>query len=260
MSAWSRTWLEQRVLRTKEEAIAWAQSAGLLLSSVQCRQHRAPMVFYPNRGPFGSFRCPKHAKHRSSEPSEVSAASGSIFEDSKLPLDKVLRLMFEWSCDASYEVTHRETGVSSRTTADWYRAIRESITMAFLQDQDDRGKIGGPGCVVQVDEAKFGRRKYHRGRTIEGHWVLGMIQDGSQDLRLVVCPGNSRTSKTLTPIIVDHVADDTTMGMSIIGSTIKRTLLIQGMVLIPKGSSPVGVRRESSSGTGEYLKKISQTT
>ena len=32
-----------------------------------------------------------------------------------------------------------------------------------------------PGHVVKMDEAKFGRRKYNRGRYIEGHWVVGGI-------------------------------------------------------------------------------------
>lgn len=50
---------------------------------------------------------------------------------------------------------------------------------------EDEGKIGGPGKVVQIDESKFGRRKYNRGRHIEGHWVIGMLEDGSDDLRLI---------------------------------------------------------------------------
>ena len=37
-------------------------------------------------------------------------------------------------------------------------------------------KVGGVGQVVEVDEAKFGRRKHNRGRIIEGQWILGGIQ------------------------------------------------------------------------------------
>ena len=37
-------------------------------------------------------------------------------------------------------------------------------------------KIGGPGTVIEVDEAKFGRRKHHKGRIIEGQWVVGGIE------------------------------------------------------------------------------------
>ena len=63
--------------------------------------------------------------------------------------------------------------------------------------------------VVQIDEAEFGRRKYHRPEVIEGHWVLGMIQDGPEDSRLELCPGNSRSSKTFTSMIECHVAERT---------------------------------------------------
>ena len=53
----------------------------------------------------------------------------------------------------------------------------------FLKEQESLGKIGGPGITVQLDESKFGKRKYNKGRRTEGHWVLGMIAEGSEDLR-----------------------------------------------------------------------------
>jgi hypothetical protein len=33
-------------------------------------------------------------------------------------------------------------------------------------------KIGGPQKTVEIDESKFGRRKYHRGHPVKGQWVL----------------------------------------------------------------------------------------
>ena len=38
---------------------------------------------------------------------------------------------------------------------------------------DHPAKIGGPMVEVEIDESKFGRRKYHRGRMVDGHWVFG---------------------------------------------------------------------------------------
>ena len=119
--------------------------------------------------------------------------------------------MFSWLSAASYKSARNETGVSSQTFCDWFRLFREAVTAASQEDQEGRRKIGGAGTVVQIEEAKFGRLKYHRGRVVEEHWVLGMIQDESEDMRLELCPGNSRTSKTLTSMIERHVAEETTV-------------------------------------------------
>ena len=66
----------------------------------------------------------------------------------------------------------------------------------YCLKERERGKIGGPGTIIQVDESKFGRRKYNWGRKIDGHWVLGLIENNSEDFRLIVCPNNIRDAAT----------------------------------------------------------------
>ncbi|RVE50395.1 hypothetical protein evm_004932 [Chilo suppressalis] len=97
------------------------------------------------------------------------------------------------------------------TVADWYNYCRESVVIYQLEKTESRELIGGPGKIVQLDESKFGKRKYNRGRHIEGHWVLGMIEDGSEDLRLEVCPDNIRSAEVLVPLIKKHVKPGTTI-------------------------------------------------
>ena len=163
------------------------------------------------RQPFGQFRCPRRRSARSGSGEERSAAFRTFFENCHLPLATVLRLMFAFAANCSYDdamqfAAREEATVSRESVADWYNFCREVGVDDFLHRQEEMGQIGGPGTVVQIDEAKFGRRKYHRGRMVEGHWLLGMIQDGSEDFRLEICPDNERTAVALIPLIERHVA------------------------------------------------------
>ncbi|CAK1581892.1 unnamed protein product [Parnassius mnemosyne] len=89
--------------------------------------------------------------------------------------------------------------------------IGTTVVIYQIERQEVISKIGGPGKVVQIDESKFGKRKYNKGRRIEDHWILGHIDDGSEDLGLEVCPENIRSADVLMPLIKKHVAEDTTV-------------------------------------------------
>ena len=58
---------------------------------------------------------------------------------------------------------------------------------------------------------KIGRRKYNRGRIVEGVWLLGMIDVATNQIRLEFCPENKRDSNTLLMLIKKHVSEDSTI-------------------------------------------------
>ncbi|CAI6373204.1 unnamed protein product [Macrosiphum euphorbiae] len=37
-------------------------------------------------------------------------------------------------------------------------------------------KIGGEGKVIEIDESKFSKRKYHGDHRVEGQWVFGGVE------------------------------------------------------------------------------------
>ena len=41
------------------------------------------------------------------------------------------------------------------------------------------------GNIVEMDESKFGRRKYNRGRYEDGHWVFEGVERGSGNAFMV---------------------------------------------------------------------------
>ena len=70
-------------------------------------------------------------------------------------------------------------------------------------------KIGGIGSIVEIDESKFGKRKFHKGRRVDGVWVFGGIERNTKKcfFRCVA----DRTADTLVNIIKECVQPGTTI-------------------------------------------------
>src|SRR5215468_10364451 len=75
-----------------------------------------------------------------------------------------------------------------------HRGYFGQLVSSHLEDAQEQ--IGGPGVIVEVDESKFGKRKYHRGHPVDGAWVFGGIERTEAKRRFaVVVP--DRTAETL---------------------------------------------------------------
>lgn len=100
-----------------------------------------------------------------------------------------------------------EFGISSRTYCDWASYIREICEFWVFKNCSD--KIGGPNKVVEIDEAKFGRRKYNRGRILEGNWLFGGIERESK--LFFMEPVVNRKKETLLEVIHRKIEPGTTI-------------------------------------------------
>ncbi|XP_047521980.1 uncharacterized protein LOC125060908 [Pieris napi] len=213
---WNLTKLN-KTLGNNEQCMAFAEEHGLVHSQKQCGRHRVPMkIIKSTNKTFGTWSC---AKGNCKSKSRVSRNKGTFFENIKLDLVHVFYLLYAYSQNWSYYTTinedpykeDRQQCLSRGTINDWFNYCRETIVIYQMDKNQFKGKIGGPGKIVQIDESKFGKRKYNRGRHIEGHWVLGMIEDNSEDLRLEVCSDNIRSAEVLVPLIQKHVEVGTTI-------------------------------------------------
>ncbi|XP_070155171.1 uncharacterized protein [Polyergus mexicanus] len=99
-----------------------------------------------------------------------------------------------------------ELEMSSTNVVDWKNFCRELLLMWLNQE---KGVIGGPGCIVEIDEAKIGKRKYNRGRIVKGQWVFGAFERESK--RTFIVPVNDRSELTLLNIIHRRIAPGTTI-------------------------------------------------
>ncbi|KCZ74820.1 hypothetical protein H311_04212, partial [Anncaliia algerae PRA109] len=70
--------------------------------------------------------------------------------------------------------------------------------------QSENIKIGGPGIMVQLDESKFGKRKYNRGHRVEGAWVFAGVEV-TEERKCFAVIVEKRDSETLNDIILKHV-------------------------------------------------------
>jgi len=71
--------------------------------------------------------------------------------------------------------------------------------------------IGGSGVAVEVNESKFGKRKYNKGRLVDGQWEIGGIFRKTKDVFLAICSENRRDASTLIDIIKRHVNQESTV-------------------------------------------------
>src|SRR3982750_3733849 len=69
--------------------------------------------------------------------------------------------------------------------------------------------LGGEEIIVEIDESKFGKRKYNRGHRVDGQWIVGGFERGTGRLFLVAV--ENRTKETLLSVIKQWVKPGTTI-------------------------------------------------
>ncbi|KAG0439710.1 hypothetical protein DMUE_2243, partial [Dictyocoela muelleri] len=72
-----------------------------------------------------------------------------------------------------------------------YRKMNENVKARFFESLEP---IVGEGVIVEIDESKFGKRKYHRGHRVEGVWVFGMMERFG-DRRIILVPIENRNAE-----------------------------------------------------------------
>uniref|UniRef100_A0A6P7FWW9 Uncharacterized protein LOC114334993 n=1 Tax=Diabrotica virgifera virgifera TaxID=50390 RepID=A0A6P7FWW9_DIAVI len=146
------------------------------------------------------------SKHKQAK--TVSARKRTYFESAKLPMEKVFMLVsiLLWIKPPRYEFIRGNLKIAQQTLTDWYSFSRE-VFVSFAMKHSE--KLGGEGSIIEMDEAKFGKRKYNVGRIIDGVWVWGAIDRTSKKLFLV--PVEKRDRDTLLGVIKEWILNGTTI-------------------------------------------------
>ena len=72
-----------------------------------------------------------------------------------------------------FSAIEHELKLSHRTVIEWSAYLRDVCNYTVLEESE---QIGGEGVHVEIDESKFGERKYYRGHCVKGQWIFGVVK------------------------------------------------------------------------------------
>lgn len=183
------------------QTIKILQDKGLLTKEMNCLKCNSQMYLSESDNTDGyKWRC-KVCK------TSKTVRTNSWFSNSHLSMHKILQLTYMWTYHFEQKHVIRELEISAPTVVDWFNFCREICTEIVLNRSTE--KIGGINKIVEIDEAKFGKRKYNRGKHVEGQWVFGGVERGTNKCFLIAV--NNRSANTLIPIIKEFIQPGTTI-------------------------------------------------
>ena len=132
---------------------------------------------------------------------KVSIREDTWLEHCNLTLEEIILLIYCWANNFTNQQIQHEVRCSDKTVTKWSSFMREACMSQML---DESEAIGGPGIEVEIDESKFGKRKYQKGKQVEGQWVFGG-RESKDKSKIFMVPVKKRNRKTLIPIIQKYI-------------------------------------------------------
>src|SRR5260363_378943 len=182
------------ILEDELECIKYLQELGIIYKQLDCPECRKPMKIRDNK----LFYCNKRDCRKSQ-----SIFTNSWFENARLSVNKIFEIYYLWLLKVPMISMSIYTGSATSTITNHVNNIRD---LMGTQVQLHKQKIGGPGIIVEIDETKIGRNKYHRGKPVQGVWVYGAVERTDQR-RIFVTEIPDKKESTLLQIIKDNIEE-----------------------------------------------------
>ena len=132
---------------------------------------------------------------------KYSSFDNTFFFKKRIKINEILHLAFLWTCEATPLMAENYLGISNKTILKYFKCFRHLIAETI---ENQENKIGGKSVIVEIDESKFGKRKYNRGHPVEGVWVFGGVER-TPERKLFLVDVPNRKEETLLNLIQKYV-------------------------------------------------------
>lgn len=132
---------------------------------------------------------------------EKSERANTFFYGSRLQCCQIIEMAYYWLVGLNQKQTMLITKRAESAVSKFFEHFRILVSSTLNQENN---KIGGENIIVEIDESKIAKRKYHRGHHVEGAWLVGGVELTS-DRKLFFVSVENRNSETLKNIIENNV-------------------------------------------------------
>ena len=126
----------------------------------------------------------------------------TIFYRSKIPKIKIFKILDLWMNNISNK--HIAYILRLKNNKIVWNLLKKVSKIVVPNYENQINLIGGNDIVVEIDESKFGRRKYNKGHKVDGVWVLGMVEK-TLERRIKIIAIDERTKNSLNNVINNSV-------------------------------------------------------
>lgn len=191
------------MFRSKDESIKFLMDHDAIKESIKCSSCNNFCVL--NKETL-KWQCRKQQTYTENRRKKIkrcnfkqSLRTGSWFANAHLSPEMSCQFVTEYLLlnPPHQHFMMRDMQISSSTYCDWSAFIRE--VLEYWAFKNSAPMIGGRNKIVEIDEAKFGKRKYHCGRIIDGQWLFGGFDRETKSFFIEAVP--DRSKQTLLAII-----------------------------------------------------------
>lgn len=181
----------QKILFDEQECINFLFDKDILYKPLSCSYCNSSLYREAKL-----YRCINRQCRKS-----ISIFKDSFFAKNHIKCSDALLIGYFWLCKSTYTNIINITGHSSHTITNFMKYFRQLVINTL---DNDETIIGGSDIIVEIDESKFGKRKYNQGHKVDGVWIVGGIERTSEKKCFVEIVSN-RTAETLLEVISRHV-------------------------------------------------------